>query len=292
MRVIEQLRQEFGHRLSIEANTVVTEVIYDPTADHAFPYKVLTPRGVLRARHVIHCSNGYAGRFLPTLRGRLFPFRGVMTVQDLGPSIPNRGAENSWNLYHPPRYDAESSIVLTGVYYLQQNPESGHFFFGGCAQTAHTVFDTNDSYVETASVQNLQHALHELFGEKPDISDGDKNELVAAWSGVMGFTGDGFPLVGRLPGSASQSPNDGNNEWIAVGFNGMGMCQSWRAGEAVAKMVMNQDVSDWLPASFAVSTERLHGSLTVEASIKSMDFYLLQNDGAELGGSVRTAERL
>jgi glycine/D-amino acid oxidase-like deaminating enzyme len=283
MKVIEKLIHGFGDRLILEANTLVTEVKYDPAADQMRPYKVSTIRGDIRARRVIHCTNGYAGRLLPGLRGRLFPYRGTMTVQDLGGNLPNRGADNSWNLYHPPRYDTESSMVLDGEYYFQQNPSLGYYFFGGGAQTAQSTFNSDDSKIESASVQNMQSVLHKYFG-KDFITADERSDLVAAWSGIMGFTGDGFPLVGRLPGSVSQYPNDGSNEWVAAGFNGMGMCHSWRAGEAVVKMALDQDVSDWLPDSFRLSTERLHGPLTIEASVEAMKFFLLQNEGAEVNG--------
>jgi glycine/D-amino acid oxidase-like deaminating enzyme len=274
MRVIEQLKQKFEQKLLLEANTTVTKVKYDPTEDQQRPYVVSTSRGDLRAIRVVYCTNGYTGRLVPGIKGRLFPYRGTMTVQKLA-NVPNRGSRYTWNLHHPPRYDSKLERVLDGEYYLQQNPKSGYLFFGGGLHTAETTFTTDDSVLETASVDNTRRVLPRYFVE----SQNSESELISAWSGIMGFTGDGFPLVGKLPGYLSENPNDGENEWIAAGFNGMGMCQGWRSGEAVANMILGQDVSDWLPSSFEISKERFDGPLTIDTSIKSMEFYLLQNDG-------------
>lgn len=71
----------------------------------------------------------------------------------------------------------------------------------------------------------------------------------------MGFTQDGVPYVGQLAAKTTGRP--GNGQWIACGFNGYGMPYCWMAGEALANMILGQDVSDWLPEAFLVSEGRL-----------------------------------
>jgi hypothetical protein len=47
---------------------------------------------------------------------------------------------------------------------------------------------------------------------------------------------------------------------MAAGFNGYGMPLCWGCGEAVAKMLLGKDdeVNNWLPASFLISKRRLN----------------------------------
>jgi glycine/D-amino acid oxidase-like deaminating enzyme len=49
------------------------------------------------------------------------------------------------------------------------------------------------------------------------------------WTGIMGRTGDGQPLVGRVPGKS--------NVWVLAGFNGGGMALIAVVARAVGKMV-------------------------------------------------------
>jgi glycine/D-amino acid oxidase-like deaminating enzyme len=273
--VLEQLKEAYPSRLSIEANTPVDEVQYLPSVDQFYPYILQTPRGTVRARQVIYCTNGYTSHLLPELRGRLFPKRGTMTVQDLQPQASNRGDSTSWNLHQKPRYDERTDSVINGSYYLQQNALSGYFFFGGEAQTAFTALTPDDSNASLVAVQHLQDKLPEFFGLPTDKS----NKMISSWSGIMGFTSDSLPLVGKLSDAITSRGGDG--EWIVAGFNGGGMCMCWRAGEAVAKMIYDQDVSDWLPTAFQVSAERLKRNLTIERSVRSMEYLLLRNNAKE-----------
>ena len=80
----------------------------------------------------------------------------------------------------------------------------------------------------------------------------------------MGFTADGMPLVGRIPESVSGRPRS-NGEWIAAGFNGYGMVNTWLCGEAVVDMMMSADgevtkaVAEWFPEAYLVTEERMRG---------------------------------
>ncbi|KAF2420128.1 FAD dependent oxidoreductase [Tothia fuscella] len=231
LKVIEHLRNIYSARLSIEANTPVTDVQYLPDLRVSHPYALRTPRGNIYARQVVYCTNGYTSHLLPELRGRLFPKRATMTVQDLIGLAPNRGDSTSWNLHQKARYDPNIDAILNGSYYLQQNANSGFFFFGGEAQIAHTALTSDDTNASAVSVQHLVDKLSEFFGIEHENNDA----LVSSWSGIMGFTPDSLPLAGKLPSSITL--RDGDGEWIAAGFNGGGMCLCWRVGEAIAKQI-------------------------------------------------------
>ncbi|EXK29510.1 hypothetical protein FOMG_13985 [Fusarium oxysporum f. sp. melonis 26406] len=245
-KVFEALMAKYTGRLDIETNTPVTSIEHiDGT------YVVSSPRGQTRARHVIHCTNGYASHLVPKLRGLLFPVRGTMTVQDLGPGVPNNGSKDSFGFHYVPAYDEETETLADGLWYLTQNAKSGFFFIGGEKATMDQSLTADDTAVSAICVEHLQKILPQFF----NYTEINKDPLISAWSGIMGFTQDGAPYVGRL--SPSTTGRSGAGEWIVAGFNGYGMPYCWLAGEILAKAVIGQSESRQLPEAFSVSDERL-----------------------------------
>ncbi|KAL2670017.1 hypothetical protein Neosp_014896 [[Neocosmospora] mangrovei] len=82
--VFKRLQDQFPDRLNIETNTPVTTILYDEKTDSKYPYIITTPRGIVKATNVIHCTNGHTGHLLPRLRGKIFPIREAMSAQDVG----------------------------------------------------------------------------------------------------------------------------------------------------------------------------------------------------------------
>lgn len=115
-------------------------------------------------------------------------------------------------------------------------------------------FISDDSVVGAPCEENIRTKLPRCFTK--GWEETSEHEVRKVWSGIMGFTGDRLPLIGKLPASATKRRGDGG-EWIAAGFNGYGMPLCWSSGEAVAKMILGQDVDDFLPKSFVVTEERL-----------------------------------
>lgn len=86
-------------------------------------------------------------------------------------------------------------------------------------------------------------------------NSGSVNDCI--WTGIMGKTGDGQPLVGRVPGKSSV--------WVLAGFNGGGMALIAVVARAVGKMVIENKGFEqvWeeqgLLREFECSKERLDG---------------------------------
>ncbi|EAU32714.1 predicted protein [Aspergillus terreus NIH2624] len=254
------LMEKYPSRLSIETNTPATAVSYD-SASTNYPYIVQTPRGSLQAAKVAYCTNGYTGHLLPSLRGRMFPYKGTMTVQDPAESIPNQGRDLSWGFHYPAKFDAQSGRWAAGLYYLLQNANSGYFYFGGEDTRIDLCLSPDDSYAGEASVMQLREKL------PPFLGYGNRGPwpLISSWSGIMGFSADGVPLVGQLP--SSLTGRDGTGEYLAAAFNGYGMANCLMSGEALAKIMLGEEVP-WLPGAYGVSDARLKGLLTVENATK------------------------
>ncbi|CAI6068766.1 unnamed protein product [Clonostachys chloroleuca] len=77
-KAFQVARSRHGGRLSIETNTPVISVTEDIFGAQ---YLVKTPRGIISARHVVHCTEGHSAHLLPNLRGIVVPLKGQMTVQ-------------------------------------------------------------------------------------------------------------------------------------------------------------------------------------------------------------------
>ncbi|KAK1622866.1 FAD dependent oxidoreductase-domain-containing protein [Colletotrichum phormii] len=264
MGIYEALLKQHRNRLAIEANTPVLQVQFSPSSNLDYPYLITTPRGTIRARKVLHCTNGHASHLLPQLAGRIYPFRGTMSVQKPGPTLRNLGASRSWSLSHKPTLDFRSGLYVTGLYYLQQNPLTGGIWIGNETAYMKDILTPDDTHVPKKARDALSTVLPKLFleGWAPEAKT---SEVEAIWSGIQGHTADGLPIVGRIPDSITGDA--GGGQWIAVGFNGYGMDKCWLTGEALVRMMFGEDVSDWFPLAYVVTEKRLRGKLTADETL-------------------------
>ncbi|KAJ5960775.1 FAD dependent oxidoreductase [Penicillium vulpinum] len=267
-KIFAALLKKYPGRLTIETHTPVESVEHISTVvspiKSIYPYILRTSRGPLRARTVIHCTNGYSGHLLPRLRGLVHPFKGTMTVQDPQNAVPNQGTAVSWGFHYPPSYDVKTQRLGYGLYYLGQSAKTGYFYFGGENARYDESITADDSSVADHSVKHLEVVLPRFFG-KNDRSDW---RLVSSWSGIMGYSSDGLPMVGRL--SPALTGREGDGEWIAAAFNGYGMANSLMSGDALALMILGEDVSDWLPVAYGLGEKRLRETLTVSGTLNSL----------------------
>ncbi|UPK99990.1 hypothetical protein LCI18_010925 [Fusarium solani-melongenae] len=244
-------------RFSLETNTAVTSVSYQDKSLDEHGYLLQTTRGPIKAKTVIHCTNGYASHLLPSLTGKLYPLRGTMSVQDPGATFPRVGDRYSWTQMHQSRYDPETKRITTGLYYAQQNALTGDIFIGGESQEVENLLTSDDSTVATSAKDNISSIIPKIYSG----ADGARAKMV--WSGIMGFTTDWLPMVGHL---GQAGTGQASNEWIAAGFNGHGMDKCWLTGQAVARMALGEEVPSWFPKSYLLTSERLK-SCTLDASV-------------------------
>jgi glycine/D-amino acid oxidase-like deaminating enzyme len=246
---------KYGGRLTVETRTPALSVTALDGQSSGHRYRVQTPRGTIEASHVVYCTNGYTSHLLPKLSGKLFPFRGTMTAQDLGPSFLNRAWLNSWSFLSQSRTDPESGVTNPGLYYLTQDPHYGYMMLGGEYDKLETIVSSDDSQLNPISAEKVVELL-------PKVFDGVSSapEVKSIWSGVMGFTTDGLPLIGPL--SECMTGRKGSGEWIAAGFNGYGTGYCLSCGVAVAQMILGKDVSSWVPAVLFLTDGRLAGTLS------------------------------
>jgi glycine/D-amino acid oxidase-like deaminating enzyme len=177
------------------------------------------------AEDVVLATNAWTPILLPELpAGALVPARGqILVTQPLPPLLACPFGTN---------FDKE---------YGRQTP-SGQILCGG-----HRRLDTGEglgTYREDVTptvISGNARCLTELF---PVLRG--KARVVRAWAGIMGFTADGLPLIGRY------DPAPGLT--VAAGFNGGGFSWGPIVGKVIARMLSGEehgfDLEPFRPSRF------------------------------------------
>lgn len=250
----------------------MTSVAISQEVDADYPYLLTTPRGVVRAAKVFHCTSGFAGHLLPKLRGPIFPCRLHMACDVPGPQFGRRAV--SWLWHVPVTFDPKTRMVEQGLYWMQQNAQTGDLFYGGDTQKVDDFITSDDTAVSVDAATNLKTLLpHKIFAK--GWTDSQTGNTIAAmeprrtWCGILSMTADQVPIVGHVPTSLSGRNVEGG-EWVAAGFNGYGMGQCWSSGEAIARMALGEEKPNWLPDVYLSTEKRLTGpTMTTEAALES-----------------------
>lgn len=153
---------------------------------------VRTRKFIFHAQKVLLCTNAYSPYVHPYFVGKVIPNRAqVLATAPLDkPALETCGYSDYGYMYY--RSDFDGRLILGG----------------GRKQNKPAERDTTDDRVTPAVQGVLDAYLKKYF---PDVTA----PVERRWSGIMGFTADGLPLVGTLP----DMPDVG----FAVGFNGHGL---------------------------------------------------------------------
>lgn len=154
------------------------------------------------APRVLVCTNAFAPGLLPELTDHITPRRGQMLAAH-APDV---------------RLDA-AYYVNRGSEYIRQAADAT-IVVGGCR----TLFADAEVGLEDRTTRDVQGAI-EAFARR---IIGDDLTVLARWSGPMGFSPDGLPLIGQVRPSI----------WFCGGFTGHGMSMAFiTARDAVAAML-------------------------------------------------------
>lgn len=186
-----------------------------------------------------------------------------MSVQTPASSFPRLGHQLSWAFQKPSSYVEGKETVESGLYYATQNAKTGDIFIGGENSNVREIITSDDGNISSVAKENIERVLPKVFANY------EEGTVKGVWSGILAFTADSLPLVGRLPNfitdptSTTTQDSRSSSQWIAAGFNGYGMPQCWGAGEAVAELILGgegarREVFEWLPEIFEVTKERFN----------------------------------
>jgi sarcosine oxidase subunit beta len=203
---------------------------------------------------VVLATNAYTPLLVPELpKGAIVPARGqILVTQPVPPVLPHPFGTNFDKEYG--RQTARGQILCGGFRRLDEDEGLGHY----------------EERVSPAVVNGIAGCLTTLFPKLAGV------KVVRAWAGIMGFTADGLPLIGR----ASWAPG----LTVAAGFNGGGF--SWAAivGRVMADLLRGRepgfDLAPFDPGRFAAGGTTWSNPFTAGE----------RSDRAELPGAIKRAK--
>ncbi|PIA94294.1 hypothetical protein CB0940_08188 [Cercospora beticola] len=272
-RILEDLltSSDLDGLFNLQTLTPVTKILPCDTG-----VDVHTARGTIRASKVVLATNAYTSHLVPAFSNLIVPCRGQMSSLIPFPSV---AGEN--------RLKTSFGFLGDGLddYLIQRPSDRGeHLMFGGGRQHGPSIGVTDDSVVDPKTAHYLRSRLIEAF-QLPESEDGASQtyemEATHEWSGVMGFSRDDLPWVGRIPNAA--------HTYISAGFTGHGMPNTWLSGKALALLVSeslthkrNEIESlrfimqkTGLPDSYLASEERIKAALQLE-DVEARDWAEMQ----------------
>lgn len=178
---------------------------------------VTTPNGTVHAQLALVCTNARVAELVPGLTGCVDPVRGQMLATGPAPTTFECPiyADHGFDYW---RQDEHGRIALGG--WRNLDPESEV----GTDEALHPV---------------IQARMTEFLQRFPSLRD---VPITHRWSGTMGFSRDGLPIVGAAPGLPGAL--------VAAGFTGHGFGFAWVCGRALAELATegHSRVAELLPS--------------------------------------------
>lgn len=224
-------------------------------------WKIETNRGSICAKKVVLATNGYTAHLWKKFQGVIVPLRGHVTAQRPGMNMPKEGLPVTYSFIYKEGYDYmiqrpkgskfEDDIVIGGA--LMKGFEGGLEEYG----------TTDDTVFDGIIIEALHESLPRYFGDSWGV-DNPEGRLRLAWTGIMGYSPDGLPFVGEMPGE--------KDLWVSCSFQGHGMVLCWMCARALVTMMEGQGkeeelkkLDSWFPEIFKITEERMrltfHGRL-------------------------------
>ncbi|KAF7292855.1 FAD-dependent protein [Mycena indigotica] len=226
--LLSRLLSKFPQNFQLFTNTPCVSIASDSSR-----YIVVTPKGTIRTKHVVHATNGWASHLLPKLRGKIVPVRGHMSAHRPGTglgSFPDTDSvqtlaekKDSWlgtrsfvmsgaNTYNYLTQQPPSSASTSGGAFPPSNGEL--MFGGGLALSLATILPElgvadDHKPIDLAVGAYLGGAVSMYFGNqwgsegqaesKSEAEEINPGRVLKVWTGILGISADRQPWVGRLP---------------------------------------------------------------------------------------------
>jgi len=248
------MREAISKGANLQTHTTVTSVSAAGPGQQKRDARwiVHTSRGNIACRDVVHASNAYLPAYLPLFRNLVQPV--PYTCSKVVPPRSFSGLKALRNSY---------GVLLRDGSLISINPRStsdGAIMFGGdnVGQQAldkwmleHPEECTNDGFANLPAVAvAVEEFTTNHFQGWTATPRGVGEGFDYSWSGIIGRTLDGVPMVGEIPGMKGQ--------WICAGHCGHGMARIFTAGPGLVKL-MNDETweTTGLPEVYRLDEQRL-----------------------------------
>ncbi|KAL8392701.1 hypothetical protein RB595_002770 [Gaeumannomyces hyphopodioides] len=258
--LLEHLLDEFeADEFALHTNTPVTALA--PSSCGGGGWTLTTPRGEIRAAKVLLATNGYTSALLPAFADLISPVRGQACAL-----VPKLGVAAAGG----PRVDlarcAYNFAATDGSHddYVMQRPRGGgtgggELLADGARHLApdRGVGEWRDDAADTGVAAALQDLLRRVVEADSGQGAAEFGGATALdWTGIMGFSRDRIPWVGRVP----ESHGGGPGLFLCAAYTGRGLtsaplCAKWvvhdmmAAEEATATAVAAAAAAAALPAA-------------------------------------------
>lgn len=205
-----------GLRESIEkkGSRVLTDCRVDSvTRDNKGLAVSIHHKGVIRAKHVVYCTNAYTPELLPELHGGMIPVRGQMIATDYLDSTTAQvvpAMSMSCNDCHEYFRMYNGRLLVGGMRHAVRGQQMGII---------------NDGEISPGVFDRLRNFATEALPFLHNV------KFTHTWSGIMCFTTDQLPVIGLIPGR--------ENEYVLGGFNGYGFGQAIGGSMIIRDLIKN-----------------------------------------------------
>ncbi|KXT15908.1 hypothetical protein AC579_5510 [Pseudocercospora musae] len=246
--VLSLLSKVVSRGVNLQTHTPVKSV--KSRTDQRRPWSVETDRGSVNASKVIYATNAYTSTLLPDFKKKIIPVRGICSR-----IVPTKA--------HAPFLSNSYILRLSPMEYDYLIPRSdGSIIVGGARRDYFRDLDQwydnidDSTLIEPAKNYFDGYMQRHFRGWEDSGAYTDK-----VWTGIMGYSSDGFPFVGDVPGKPGA--------YVCAGFSGHGMPQIFLSGKAIAEMVLDDKKAEEvdLPRLYRASQARLNakGEVTLDA---------------------------
>lgn len=240
------LKLTLAKGLNLQTHTPATKVT--KSVDTPGKWEVQTPRGCIVADKIVLATNGYTAHLWPEFQGAIVPLRGQITAHRPGANLAKESLPTTYSFIYRNGYEYmiprpagtvhAGDIVIGGG--LAAAPEEGLLEYG----------TTDDTTLNEIMSSYLYDSTARYFGPKWG-DDHPEGRIRREWTGIMGYSPDGFPFVGQVPGQ--------HGLWVSSSFQGHGMVLCWMCAKALVQMIEGREdgLDDWFPDAFKVTSQRM-----------------------------------
>ncbi len=189
--------------------------VYD-IADNGDDKLVKTRGGHFSCPMVVMATNGYSPQIYSYFKDKIFPTRGQILATEAVPRFMEGPCYANFVLDYF-RQLPTGELVIGGFRQLQKDVEVGY----------------SDEITDV-----IQEALEEFI--RKHIPAVRQAKITHRWSGIMGFSADGQPIVGALPTDSQVA--------FLGGFTAHGLGLAFHAGKVLSESLMGQALPQFISA--------------------------------------------